>query len=112
MNLPKEKSAVAVRLAKRRFENPLIYLNTMAVTIFTKKFMDNLEWSDLKTTFDIDRTSFFLIDDKIGAWYKYIERQNIWNYRKFWTCKMWVVWIVFKLLLDLVAEKIKSENNI
>ena len=66
----------------------------MAVTIFMNKFMDNLEWLDLKTTSDIAITSFYLIDDKIGAWYEYIERQNIWNYRKFWTCKMWVVRIV------------------
>ena len=29
-----------------------------------KKFMDNLEWSYLKTTFDIAITSFYLIDDK------------------------------------------------
>ncbi len=71
--------------------NQFVYLNTMAVTIFTDKFMDNLEWSDLKTTSNIAITSFYLIDDKIGAWHEYIERQNIWNYRKFWTCKMWVV---------------------
>ncbi len=88
--------------------NQFVYLNTMAVTIFTNKFMDNLEWSDLKTTFDIAITSFYLIGDKIGVWYEYIERQNIWNYRKFWTCKMWVVWIVLKLLLNLVAEKFIS----
>ncbi len=63
----------------------------MALSIFTDRFMDNSEWSVLKTTSDIAITSFYLIDDKIGAWYEYIERQNIWNYRKFWTCKMWVV---------------------
>ncbi len=63
----------------------------MTVTIFMNKFMVNLEWSDLKTKFDIAITSFYLINDKICAWYEYIERQNIWNYRKFWTCKMWVV---------------------
>ena len=39
--------------------------------------MDNLEWFYLKTTFDIAITSIFLIDDKIGAWYEYIERQII-----------------------------------
>ncbi len=48
----------------------------MAVTIYTNKFMDNLEWSDLKTTSNIGITSFYLIDDKIGAWYEYIERQT------------------------------------
>jgi hypothetical protein len=73
--------------------NQFVYLNTMAVNIFTKNFMDNLEQLDLKTKSDIAITSFYLIDDKIGAWYEYIERQNIWNYVKFWTCKMWVVWI-------------------
>jgi hypothetical protein len=73
--------------------------------------MDDLEWSDLKTTSDIAINSFYLIDDKIGAWYEYIKRQNIWNYRKFWTCKMWVVWIVLKLLLNLVDEKIISERT-
>ncbi len=36
-----------------------VYLNTMAVAIFTDKFMDNLEWSDLKTTSDVAITSFF-----------------------------------------------------
>ncbi len=82
----------------------------MAVTIFMNNFMDNLECSDLKTTFDIAITSFYLIDDKIGAWYEYIERQAIWNYRKFCTYKMWVVWIVLKLLLNLVDEKIISER--
>jgi hypothetical protein len=59
--------------------NQFVYLNTMAVSIFMNKFMDNLEWLDLKTTSDIAITSSFLIDDKIGAWYEYIERQNIWN---------------------------------
>jgi len=46
----------------------------------------------------------------MGAWYEYIERQNLWNYRKFWTCKMWVAWIVLKLLLILVVEQIISER--
>ena len=91
--------------------NQFVHLNTMAVNIFTNWFIDNLERLDLKTTFDIAITSFYLIDDKIGDWYEYIERQNIWNYRKFWTCKMWVVWIVLKLLLNLVAEKIISERK-
>jgi hypothetical protein len=73
--------------------------------------MDNLEWSNLKTTSYIPLTSFYLIDDKIGAWYEYIERQYIWSNRKLWTCKMWVVWIVLKLLLNLVVEKIISERK-
>ncbi len=68
--------------------------------------MDNLEWLDLNTTSDIAITSFYLIDDKIGAQYEYIERLNIWNYRKFWNCEMWIVWLVLKLLLNLVAEKV------
>jgi hypothetical protein len=29
---------------------------------------------------------------------------------EFWTCKMWAVWIVLKLLLNLVAEQIISER--
>ena len=66
----------------------------MAVTIFDNKFIENLEWLDIKITSDIPITSFYLIYDKFGAWYEYIERQNIWNDRKFWTYKMWVVWIV------------------
>ena len=63
----------------------------MAFVIFMNKFMDNLQWLHLKRTYDIAITSFYLIDDKIGAWYEYIERPKKWNYRKFWTCKMWVV---------------------
>ena len=75
------------------------------------KFMDNLEWLDLKTSSNIAITSFYLIRDNIGAWYEYIGRQSICNYRKFWTCKMWVVWIVLKLLLNLVANQIISERT-
>ncbi len=71
--------------------NHFVHLNTMAVTIFDNKLMDNLEWFNLKTTSDIALTSFYLIDDKIGPWYEYIERQDIWSSRKFWTCKMWAV---------------------
>ncbi len=91
--------------------NYFIHLYTMAVTIFDIKFMENLEWLDVKTTSDIPITSYNLIHDKIGHWYEYIEKQNIWNYRKFWTCKMWPLWIVLKLLLNLVAGKITSLRN-
>jgi len=45
--------------------------------------MDNLELFNLKTTYDIPLNSFYLIDDKIGAWYEYIERQDICSNRKF-----------------------------
>jgi hypothetical protein len=40
----------------------------MAATIFDNKFMENLEWLDIKTTSDIPLSSFYLIDNKIGAW--------------------------------------------
>ncbi len=55
----------------------------MLVSIFDNKFMDNLEWFNLKTTSDIPLTSFYLIDDTIGAWYEYIERQDIWSSRNY-----------------------------
>ena len=58
----------------------------MAVTIFDNKFIENLEWLDIKTTSGIPKTSYYLIDDKIGYWYEFIEKQNIRNYKKFWTC--------------------------
>ena len=83
--------------------NHFVHLNTMAVTIFDNKLMENLECLDIKATSDIPITSFF-IGDKIGAWYEYIERQNICNNRQFLTWKMWVVRIVLKLLSNLVAE--------
>ena len=91
--------------------NHFVHLNTMSVTIFDNKFVENLEWLDIKTTFGIPITSYYFIDDNIGAWYEYIERQNIWNNIKLWTFKRWVVWIVLKLLLNLVAEKIISTRN-
>ena len=83
----------------------------MALTIVDNKFMKILECLDIKTTSDIPITSFNLIDDKIGAWYEYIDRQNIWNDRKFWTYKMCIVLIGLKLLLHLVVEKIISARN-
>ena len=48
----------------------------MAVTIFDNQFMENLEWLDIKTTCDIPITSYYLIDDKIGYWYEYIEKKT------------------------------------
>ncbi len=35
--------------------------------------MDNLDWSDVKTTSDISIASYYLSDDKIGYWYEYIK---------------------------------------
>ena len=70
--------------------------------------MEILNLLDIKVAFGIPITIYYLIDDRIGYWYEHIKRQNIWNYRKFWTYKMWVVRIVLKLLLNLVAVKIKS----
>ena len=92
--------------------NHSVYLNTMAVIIFNNKFMENLEWSGIKVEYGISITSYYLIDDKIGYWYDNIERKNIWNYRKFWTSKMWAVWIVLKLLLNLVAGKTQVNKKI
>jgi hypothetical protein len=91
--------------------NPFVNLNTTAATIFDDKFMEDFEWLGIKVASGIPITSYYLIDDKIGYWYDHIERKNIWNYRRFWTCKMWVVWIILKLLLNLVAEKIKSARK-
>jgi hypothetical protein len=39
----------------------------MAVTIFDNTFMENLEWLDIKTTYDISITSFNLFGEEIGA---------------------------------------------
>ena len=84
----------------------------MAITIFSNKYMDNLNWLNMKALSNTPLTSYYLIDDKIGVWYDYIENhKDIWRYRTYWTCKMWVVWIVLKLLLDLVAEKVKSARD-
>ncbi len=49
----------------------------MTVTLFDNMFMENLEWLDIKTTFGISITSFYLLDDTISYWYEYIEKQNI-----------------------------------
>ena len=45
--------------------NHFVHLNTMVVTIFDNKFIENLEWLDIKTTFGISITSYYLIDDKL-----------------------------------------------
>jgi hypothetical protein len=46
--------------------NRFVHLNTIAVTIFDNKFMENLEWLDIKATFGIPITSYNLTDDTIG----------------------------------------------
>ncbi len=46
------------------YSNLFVHLNTMAITIFDNKFMENLEWLDIQTAFDIPITSYYLIDDK------------------------------------------------
>ena len=45
--------------------NYFVPLNTIALTIFDNKFMENLKWLDIKTTSDIPITIFFLIDEKL-----------------------------------------------
>ena len=42
----------------------------------------------------------------------FTRKTGITNYRELWTCKMWVVWRVLKLLYDLVVDKIGSTRGI
>ena len=57
--------------------NHSVHLNTITVTIVDNKFMENLEWLDIKTASHIPITSYYSIDGKFGYWYEYIEKQNI-----------------------------------
>ena len=34
-----------------------------------------------------------LISPHVGDWYEHISKTKLWDYREFWTCRMWVVWI-------------------
>ena len=58
----------------------------MAITIFDNKFIDNLNWLNIKATSGTPLTNYYLIDDKIGIWYDYIEKHNdMWRYNSYWT---------------------------
>lgn len=88
------------------------HLSEMAVKIYSNKFMDDLNWFNERVTLDIPITSHYLINEKIGKWYDHVQDKNLWQYREYWTCKMWVVWIVVSQLLNLVVDKIGNGRGI
>ncbi len=78
----------------------------MRINIFDLKFTSNLVSFNKTIAFDIPITCYYLINNKIGKWYNYIQRTETRHNREVWTCKMRVIWIVLKLLFNLVVDKI------
>ena len=68
--------------------------------------MDNLEWFYLKTTFDIAISSFFLLTIKLVLGTSTLKYKTFGVAETSGHVKCGLSWIVLKLLLNLVAEKI------
>ncbi len=45
-----------------------------------------------------------LISPNVGDWHDHILKTKLWDYKEFWTCRMWVVWIFFVRLHKLITK--------
>ena len=61
---------------------------------YIENFQNNTTW--LQTNIHSNtslRNRHLLISSNVGDWYDHILKTKLWDYREFWTCRMWVVWI-------------------
>jgi hypothetical protein len=52
-----------------------------------------------------------LLTPSVGKWYEFIKSKKLWDKREFWTCKMWVVWLVIHILQNLIKTRIIEERR-
>ena len=87
-------------------------IHDAASKTYMENFQNNTTW--LQTNIDSKSSlrNRHLISPNVGDWYDHILTTKLWDYREFWTCRMWVVWIfvfdLHKLISSLVCYERKK----
>ena len=85
------------------------HINETALSIFHFIFETNNDWlSYVKKNLHLSLRSRYLLNPLIGQWYEHVKQQKLWDKREFWTCRMWVVWLVLFLIQQLICDRVKQ----
>jgi hypothetical protein len=78
-------------------------LNQVAVNIYAN-FVNDEDWlRNVLNDKNMFTKSRFLISKSVCTWYKQVKAMKLWEFRQYWTCKMWVVWLVLHIVQKLVS---------
>ena len=82
-----------------------------ASTTYIENFRNNTTW--LQTNIHLKKSlrNRHLISPTVGNWYDHILTTKLWDYREFWTCRMWVVWIFVFALHKLISSLVCYERK-
>ena len=68
-------------------------------------------WLQTNIHSNISLRNRHLISPHVGDWYDHISKTKLWDYREFWTCRMWVVWIFVFVLHKLISQLVCFERK-
>jgi hypothetical protein len=82
-----------------------------ASTTYIENFRNNTTWMQTNIHLKKSLRNRHLISPTIGNWYDHILTTKLWDYREFWTCRMWVVWIFVFALHKLISNLVCYERK-
>jgi len=82
-----------------------------ATIIYKENFQINTTWLQTNIHPNTSLRNRHLISPDIGDWYEHIIKTKLWDYRKLWTCRMWVVWIFVFVLHKLITKFVCYERK-
>ena len=89
-------------------------INEVALNIYQYIFENDKKWLTRVTRPRKEMVSLrsrSLLTPSVGKWYEFIKSKKLWDKREFWTCKMWVVWLVMHILQNLIKTRIIEERR-
>ena len=78
---------------------------------YMKNFRNNTTWLQTNIHSNTSLRNRHLISPNVRGWYDDILKTKLWDYREFWTCRMWVVWIFVFVLRKLISQLVCYERK-
>ena len=78
---------------------------------YMKILRNNTTWLQMNIDSKLSLRNRHLINPNVGDWYDHILTTKLWDYREFWTCRMWVVWIFVFFLHRLISKLVCYERK-
>ena len=79
--------------------------------IYKENYQNNTTWLQVNIHSNTSLRNRHLINPRVVDWYEHIIKTKLWDYREFWTCRMWVVWIFVFVLHKLITKLVCYERK-
>jgi hypothetical protein len=93
------------------FHTDFIEIYNAASKTYMENFRNNNTWLQTNKHSNLSLRNRHLISPNVGDWYDHILTTKSWDYREFWTCRMWVVWIFVFVLHKLISKLVSYERK-